>query len=389
MRIALFTDTYLPQTNGVAVYIHDAIKVLSREHDVVLFAPGEGRLRTAQQAPNFRIHWVPSVPFPFYEGYRIASIDYRKIGRMLQEERPDIVHAHAPINLGLQGVLAAKGRRIPTVITYHTHFPDYVPHVLRLPGPLRKAGEHAVKKMIKHVFRHADVVAAPTMELARELRSYGLRNVDQIPNGMDMDSLACTKAGAAAFRKTHRIPARKVVLYLGRISFEKRLDVLLEAFCMMEREDAVLVVAGGGPYLKNFKDLAKSMGLRNVIFTGFVSDSDKGAAYACGDIFASASDSETFGLTFVEAMHMGLPVVGVKRLGPKEVIADNRTGLLVEPGDPGALAAAMSKLLSDKRLRERMGRRGRIASGKYTIEASVDKTLRIYRRLLRRKGTVL
>jgi phosphatidylinositol alpha 1,6-mannosyltransferase len=384
MRIALFTDTYLPQTNGVAVYIHDAIRTLSKEHEVILFAPGEGKLRTEQKAPDFRIHWIPSVPFPFYEGYRIASMDYRKIGRMLGEEKPDIVHAHAPINLGLQGILAAKGRKIPTVITYHTHFPDYVPHVLKLPGPLKAASEHAVKKMIKHVFKHADVVAAPSRELARELKSYGLRNVDHIPNGVDMSTLACTKAAAASFRKAHRIPARKVVLYFGRISFEKRLDVLLEAFCMMEREDSVLVIAGGGPYLKNFKDLAKAMNLRNVIFTGFVEN--KAAAYACGDIFASASDSETFGLTFVEAMHMGLPVVGVKRLGPKEIISENKTGLLVEPSDPAGLAGAMSKLLSDKKLRQKMGKQGRIASQKYTIEASVDKTLRIYRRLLRKAG---
>src|SRR5271157_5332246 len=172
MKIALFTDTYLPQTNGVVAYIHDAINELSREHEVVLFAPGQGPMRTQQVSDNFKIHWIPSIPFPFYEGYRMAVVDYRRLGSMLKEEKPDIVHAHAPINLGLQGLLSAKRRRMPTVITYHTHYPDYVPHLLNgiHMGPFRRISEVTVQKMIKHVFRHVDVVTAPTRELVRELR---------------------------------------------------------------------------------------------------------------------------------------------------------------------------------------------------------------------------
>jgi glycosyltransferase involved in cell wall biosynthesis len=387
MKIALFTDTYLPQTNGVVAYIHDAIGILSKEHEVVLFAPGHGPPRTQYATGSFRIHWIPSSPFPFYEGYRIASLDYRRISAILKEEAPDIVHAHAPINLGLQGLISAHRKRIPTIATYHTHFPDYVPHLLngRLPSPLRKVSEYTAKKFVKYAFRNVDVVTAPTKELVDELRSYGLRNVEYLQNGIDMRKLASDAGAASAFKRRHGIvKGKKTVLYLGRISFEKRLDVLLEAFGMLEREDAVLVIAGGGPYLKNFKELAQSMGIRNVVFTGYVDE--LGPAYGSCDIFASASDTETFGLTFVEAMRMGKPVIGVRKLGPKEIIQDRKTGFLVEPSNPADMARAMDKLLSDKALRMRMGAAGKRASEKYTIEESVRKTLRIYSRLIKAHG---
>ncbi|MDD5171413.1 MAG: glycosyltransferase [Candidatus ainarchaeum sp.] len=384
MKIALFTDTYLPQINGVSIYISDAIRVLSKEHDVVLFAPGEGRLRMEQVSPRFRIWWIPSSPFPFYEGYRIASMNYKRVSDLLRKEKPDVVHAHAPINLGLQGIVAAKRKRIPTVATYHTHYPDYVPHLLsgKLPGVLRQATQFTAKKFVKHTFGMADVVTAPTHELVAELRSYGMDNVVHLPDGIDLAKLKCTKKEVMAFRKTHRITAgKKVVLYLGRISFEKRLDVLLEAFRSIERRDRLLVVAGGGPYLKGFRNIAGGLGIKNIIFTGYVKDKDLGAAYCCADVFASASDSETFGLTFVEAMYAGVPVIGVGRLGPKDIIKDGRNGILVKPGDTDCLARAMAKLLTHSALRERMGKEARKTALGYSIEKSAKRTLDIYRLL--------
>ncbi len=382
MRIAWFTDTYLPQTNGVAIYIADALRLLSKTHEVVLFAPGEGGFRTEEEGPNFRIIRIPSSPFPFYEGYRVASADYRRISALLRKERPDIVHAHAPINLGIQGIIAAKRAKIPCAATYHTHFPDYVPHLLngRLPKFLHPVGDATAKEFVKRFYGMADLVAAPTEELAAELRSYGLGGAICLHNGIDFSKLECTDRDAAAFRKAHGIGAgRRAVLYLGRLSFEKRVDRLMEAFAMVDDPEAVLVLAGGGPRLDEFKRHAGSMGLKNVVFTGFIRET--GPAYRACDIFASASDSETFGLTFVEAMHAGLPVVGVRRLGTKEVVSDGKSGILVDPGDAKALSAALGRLLGDPALRERMGAEGRKESERYSIERNIEATLALYGRL--------
>ncbi|VVC02732.1 Trehalose synthase [Candidatus Bilamarchaeum dharawalense] len=389
MKIALFTDTYLPQLNGVAVYLGDAIIELTKRNNVILFAPGEGPLRVEQKSENFKIYWIPSAPFPFYDGYRVATMDYKKISAILKKEAPEIVHAHAPINLGLQGLLAAKRRRIPTVVTYHTHFPEYVPHLLK--GKLPKVFDHlsqtAVKKMIKYVFRKVDVVTAPTEELVRELRSYGLNNVTYLPNGIDFNKLKCEPKRIEHFRKQNNIPRnKKTIVYLGRISFEKKLDQVLRAFKEIENRDRMLLVVGGGPYIKNFKGLADELGIKNIIFTGFVKSESVGAAYSCGDIFVSASDTETFGLTFVEGMYMGLPAIGVNRLGAKEVISDGKTGLLVEPGDVKELASAMDRLLEDNKLRKKMATAAKKRAEAYSIENSVKGTLNVYKQIITKTG---
>ncbi|MCI0504450.1 glycosyltransferase [Candidatus Micrarchaeota archaeon] len=386
MKIALFTDTYLPQTNGVVAFLCDVIGVLSREHEIVLFAPGEGRFRIERVSANFRICWVPSRPFPFYEGYRIASMNFPRIAKLIEREDFDIIHAHAPINLGLQGMMAGKGRGIPVVATYHTHYPDYVPHLLsgRLPGVLNDWGKHTAKGFVRHLFGMADIVTAPTHELVKELRSYGLRKVEYLPNGIDLGKLRCSARDVAAFRKAHGIPrGKKTVIYLGRLSFEKRVDRLLEAFRMIEDDDKFLIVAGLGPYQKNFREFARSIGIRNVVFTGRVKH--PAVAYKSAQVFASASDSETFGLTFVEAMHIGLPAVGVRRLGAKEVVTDKLDGILVEPGDTAAFAKAMERLLDQPELRGRMAAEGRKTAKRYSIQRSAGETLAIYEGLLRRQ----
>jgi len=387
MKVAVFTDTYLPQINGVTAYLSNSLKLLSKKHDVVLFAPGGKKLRTERASKRFRIYWIPAKAFPFYEGYRMSSVDYKRISELLKKEKPDIVHAHAPVLLGLQGLIAAKRRDIPAVVTYHTHFPDYVPHLLngKLPKPFAEISGHTVKQLINHVFKMADAVTAPTRELVNELSSYGLSNAVYLPNGVELKRFRKDRKKAAAFRKRFGISGdKKVILYLGRISFEKRIDVLLEAFKMIEKPDRVLVIAGKGPYLDELKELAEGLELSNVIFTGYLKDISP--AYATADIFASASDTETFGLTFVEAMHTGLPAVGVRRLGAKEIIRNGKNGILVKPGDTGAFARAMEKLLKNSAMRKRMGKEALRDSEKYSLEESVDKTIKLYRKLVKRGG---
>jgi glycosyltransferase involved in cell wall biosynthesis len=385
MKIAIFTDTYLPQMNGVVAYLTDAIRLLRKDNDVVLFAPHDGKFRIDEPSKGLRICWIPSTPFPFYEGYRIASVNYKRVSELLKKERPDIVHAHAPVVLGMQGIIAAKRKKIPVVATYHTHLPDYLPHLLsgKLPAALNDISGYTVKKLIKHAFRSTDVVTAPSHELVRELRSYGLGNVVYLPNGVDLKRFRKNKDSEKEFRELYGIPKnKKVVLYLGRISFEKKLDKLLEAFRRIEKKDRLLLVVGGGPYLEQFREFAGALGIKNAIFTGFVKKRHLAAAYGCADIFASASDSETFGLTFVEAMHMGLPVVGVRRFGAKELIDDEKTGLLVEPDDEKGLADAMERLLGSRTLCKRMGKNAEESAKDYSLRKSIRMTMEIYDELI-------
>ncbi|HID72791.1 TPA: glycosyltransferase family 1 protein [Candidatus Micrarchaeota archaeon] len=385
MKIAVFTDSFRPQKNGVAVFLSESLKALSEKHDVVLFAPGEGKLRE-EKTDGYRIYWVPAAPFPFYEGYRMSSTTPLEINRLLKEEEPDIVHLHAPILLGIHGLIAAKKRGIPIIATYHTHFPDYLPHLLR--GKLFKLvggiGDYTTKKLIKLVFSQVDLSTAPTKELVRELTDYGIENVVHLPNGVNIKKMHSVKGDGKKLRKQYGIPDKKIILYAGRVSFEKKLEVLLEAFRELDGGDAVLLVVGSGPSLDKYREMAEEMGLKDVIFTGFVEDDMLSAAYSAADVFASPSDSETFGLTFVEAMSFGLPVVGVNRLGAKELI-DGKNGQAVEPGDSKAFAEKLKELLADAKLRKRMRKAALETSAQYTMEKCIGKTVELYEKLLSRR----
>ena len=236
----------------------------------------------------------------------------------------------------------------------------------------------------EHAFTMADMVTAPTQKLVEELNSYGLKNALLLLNGIDFSKFECTKEEVGAFRKKYNPHNKKTIAYVGRISFEKRIDQLIHAFSLIEAPDRQLLIVGGGPYVPEFKKLAHALGIKNITFTGFVQQHQLGPAYRSADIFASASDSETFGLTFVEAMHCGIPVVAVRRLGPIEVVQNGKTGLLVRPGDISAFAKAMEKLLDDDKSRLLMGKAAKKSSEKYAIEKSVAMTVCLYEELLQK-----
>ncbi|MFH2101087.1 MAG: glycosyltransferase family 1 protein [Candidatus Micrarchaeota archaeon] len=386
MKIAVFTDSFHPQKNGVVVFLSEALRALSEKHEVILFASGEGKLREERINGNYRIYWVPSTPFPFYEGYRVSSTTPLEINRILKEEKPDLVHLHAPVVLGLHGLIAAKKRRIPIIATYHTHFPDYLPHLLR--GKLFRLvggiGDYTTKKLIKLVFSQVDISTAPTKELVKELTDYGIKNVVYLPNGVNIKKMHSIKGDGGALREKFGIGAKKIVLYAGRISFEKQLEVLLEAFRELDDGSTALLIVGSGPSLDRYKEMAGVFGLKNVVFAGFVEDDILSAAYSTANVFASPSGSETFGLTFVEAMSFGLPAVGVNRLGAKELI-DGKNGFVVEPGDAHAFAMKIKEIISDDKLRARMAKAALATSRQYTLEKCMDKTIELYERLVSEK----
>ncbi len=379
MKIAVFTETYHPQTNGVVTFLSDMLPLISKNNEVVLFAPGGKKLRTEKVKKNLKIYWVPANEFPFYEDYRMSKIKLSDIERILKKEKPDVVHLHAPVLMGLEALYVSNKLGLPVIATYHTHFPDYVPHLFKglLPKRLNGFTQTPVKKMIEYVFSKADITTAPTKELKNELESYGIKNVLYVPNGVAFKKFK--KADKESFIKKYRIPSNKpVVLYVGRVSFEKKIDCLIRAFKKLPK--ATLVIVGKGPSLENYKQLAESIDLENVVFTGYVPDELLPSAYACADVFVSPSDTETFGLTFVEAMYFGLPVVGTDRLGAKEVINDGKNGFLVKPDDEGALAAKISKLLKSPPLRRKLGSQGKKDAKKYNMERISAQFMKLYRK---------
>jgi 1,2-diacylglycerol 3-alpha-glucosyltransferase len=388
MRIALFTDTYLPQINGVVSVLESVIPQLAKNNDVILFAPGSRKKMYSEKKGRLKIYWIPASPFPFYEGYRMSKVALKDIDRILEKEKIEIVHAHAPILLALQGVLIAKKKGIPSVATYHTHFPDYLPYLLdgKFPQLLNKISLKTTKKLIKFVYTLVDVPTAPTKELVRELRKYGVMNAIRLVNGVDLDKMDCKDEIICEFREKYSIPKnKKIVLYLGRVGFEKKIGVLLEALKKLKSKDWHMLVVGSGPQLDNYKQQANNLGIENITFTGFIDKKYVPAAYIASDIFVCASDSETFGLTFVEAMACKKPVIGVNKLGPKEIIDNEINGYLVRPGNSSQLAKRIDQLLKSESLRHRLGLAAAEKAKEFSLEKNVSQTLEIYEKLLENK----
>ncbi|MFH1221887.1 MAG: glycosyltransferase [Candidatus Micrarchaeota archaeon] len=383
MKIAVVTDSYHPQKNGVVVFLDDFLPQIAKHADVVVLAPGESKLKVEKHG-RIKTYWVPALPFPFYEGYRMSTARSRLITQIFKDEKPDVVHLHAPILLGLRALFVAKKMHLPVAATYHTHFPEYVSHLSKglVKGKLEKFAQTPVKYLVGTVFSRADVTTAPTATLTRELKSYGVKNAVWVPNGIRFSKF---RKRSLDSRKKYGIPENApLVLYVGRISFEKKIEVLMSAFKKAQQSfpDAYLLIAGGGPYLKDYRKLAQAMNLQQVVFPGFVPDTQLPSLYAAANIFVSASDTETFGLTFVEAMHFGIPVIGANRLGAKDVIT-KQAGYLVEPGAVDPLASKLCLLLSNKKLRKKMGAAGKKEAKKYQMANVATQFLQLYRRMLR------
>ena len=386
MKIVFFTDTYTPQINGVVSYINDIANELTKEHEVVIIAPAK-KAKIEQREKRLKIYWVPSSPFPFYDGYFVASPNYVRISKILDDEKPDIVNTHIPVWLGLLGLIAAKRKKIPNVVTYHTHLPDYAPHLFKLKNShIDKITKAAVKKMIKHTYSMADAVVAPTEELAKELREYGLKKVICLPNGVDFNRLRCSEEMIKSIKEKNNIRDKKIVLYLGRLSFEKRVDVIVEAFSKIKKTDCVLVVAGAGPDSKRLEEYVKKKKYQNIVFIGQVPSNEVGSVFAMADVFASASDSETFGLTFVESMHFGVPAVGANRFGAKEIIQDKLNGFLVEPNDVEGFSKSIERILYEKNVHQRFSKAAKERAFEYSIENSAKRLVSLYLELVQNKN---
>jgi glycosyltransferase involved in cell wall biosynthesis len=391
----MFADSFLPQKNGVVTLLCDLTRELvKREIEVTLFVPGSQN--TTEEYCGAKVHRLRGYNFPFYPGYRLTAMSLRRLRRILDERPVDLYHVHDPFSLGAAGVYQGRRRQRPVVGTYNTHFVEYLPHfgagtLRKHLGPLFGSGASLISKrvawrLLRTFYRRCHLVTTPTHEMAKQLRRKGFRRVAVVPNGISIPEDRVVESRRREVRESlvsgsARNEKECVFLYLGRVSLEKRVDVLLKAFSILSKGNASLVIGGSGPQLTEYRRLASSLGIEKVRFTGTVPDQLLRALYWASDVFASASDTETFGITFLEAMSCGLPVLGASRGGPVELIEDGSNGFLFAPNSPEDLAAKMSVLAGDPELRERMGRESLQTASRYEIGRVADDFLRLYREL--------
>ncbi len=374
MRVALFTNNYLPFRGGVTISVETLrVGLEAAGHEAWVFAPRfapDGR-----GAP--RVVRYPSIPAATYPEFALAVPWSRRAGRLAASLDFDVFHAHHPFLLGPAARRMARRQGRPLVFTYHTRYEKYA-HYVPLRRPLVEA--LAVRLSTRFAAR-ADAIVAPSMLVRDELQARGVRApIAVVPTGVDLERFGPGDGRAA--RVALGVPSDDpVLLYVGRLDLEKSVDRVLLAF---ERVAATLPAArlllvGQGTEAERLRRLAARLsGGERIRFLGPRPHEALVLCYRAADLFLFASETETQGLVLAEAAACGLPAVAVGAPGCDEVVRDGDTGALTK-SDPAALGDAAINLLLDPERRRRMGARARqIAVEEFDVRRQIERTLAVY-----------
>lgn len=375
-RVAVITDT-IDDVNGVALGLRRLAAASQRAGlPLELVGPGFGDDVVRDRDGVVRMPPLLRRSLDMYPEMTWAIPHLPAMMRWLSDEKIDIVQCATPGPMGLAGLAAAKLLSLPVVAQYHTEVPEYA---------TRLSGDPVVGDVVGAVvawfYRQADLCLAPSRTVVGRLEELGVRphRIAQIPRGVDL----------SLFHPDHRdthmlarwgLAGRRVVLYVGRLSKEKNLDALVEAFRRVRttRPDIALVLVGDGPHAPA---LLSTAGSPDVMHLGVLRGEALATMYASADVFAFPSETETFGNAVVEAQAAGLPVVVASRGAAHETVHHGVTGLVVD-GQAGELATAIATLLDDAALRTRMGRAAHRIAQRHDLDLAARAGFELYRRLL-------
>ena len=374
MRIALFTETFLPATDGVVTRLRHTVEELVRAgDDVLVFAPSGGPAIYA----GARIHGVPGVPFPPYPQIRLSP-PHPGVGRALRRFGPDVVHVANPFVLGPGGMFYAWRLKVPLVASYHTNVAAY--------ARFYKLGllENATRWWTRTLHNRAHINLC-TSEATRDyLLREGIKHVRLWPRGVDARRFRPNLASRDwRVRLSGGYPDQKILLYVGRLALEK--DIHRLRAVLREVPDARLAIVGDGPARRA---LEKEFRGTPTVFTGVLLGDDLAAAYASADLFVFPSTTETLGIVMIEALASGLPVVAARTGAAHEVVSEGENGLLYEPGSEGGLVAAVRRILEDGALRASLSQKARVAVAGLAWEASTATLRSYYEEALNLRGAV-
>lgn len=364
MRIALFTETFLPKIDGIVTRLCHTVEHLQRSGDQVLIFSPDGGLTEYKGA---KIYGVPGFPLPLYPELKLA-LPKPEIGKALEKFRPDIVHVVNPAILGLGGLFYAKTLKIPLVASYHTHLPQYLQHYGL--GML----EGLLWELLKSAHNQAQLNLCTSTAMVEELTAHGIERVDLWQRGVDTETFHPDLASKEMRdRLSQGNPSSPLLLYVGRLGAEKeieRIKPILEAI-----PDARLALVGDGP---NRQALEEHFAETPTNFVGYLRGRELGAAYASADAFIFPSRTETLGLVLLEAMAAGCPVVAARSGGIPDIVTDGVNGYLFDPKDEQGAIAATKNLLSQKQERETLRANARKEAERWGWAAATRQLQRYY-----------
>jgi phosphatidylinositol alpha 1,6-mannosyltransferase len=345
MRVAIITESFPPDVNGVAHCVQRVAELLARNgHHPLVIAPHPPRRTGEPGRFTYPVVRIPAVPLPGYPSFRLGLPSHR-VRDALIRHRAEIVHLASPVFLGAHGAAVARRLGLPAIAVYQTDLPSYA-RAYRL----GRAGEAFAWRWLRGIHNGAARTLAPSTVTATGLLTQGIGNVWLWGRGVDTERFNPGRRS----QELHRAMApggELVVGYVGRLATEKRVDMLAGITAL---SGVRLVIVGAGP-----AEAMLRQQMPRATFLGERRGDELASLYASFDMFAHSGPYETFGQTLQEAAASGLPVVAPAAGGPLDLVEDGETGYLVPPADPDAFAAAVARLAADRASCAAFGAAGR------------------------------
>lgn len=429
MRIAILTDTYIPDKNGITTSIDNFTKLMADDgHQVMILAPKGTRYKD-KKYPNITVKRYASFMAPSYDDMQIALPFIWTMVKDLKEFNPDVVHIQTPLGIGLIGIWATKILKIKNIQTYHTYIPDFLVYLspkslmgidkitkyleskklakeierskqaeddsyiktkvkaffdslkkekdLEEEKKTSKVNDMLGRDYTRLVYNRADLVLTPSESMSKVLVEQGVTSpVKTMSNGINYN----------LFKKKTDFKIKNRAVYIGRLGYEKNVDVVVRAFDIVQNinPNARLDVYGDGPANKMLRSLVHGLGIGSKVKFMGAYDINKVSQKLCDyDFFVTASNIETQGIVILEAMAAGLPVLGVDALAVPEVILDGKNGFVSKPFDHEGMARNMLKLLSsDKQLKE-FGKKSLEIAKTHEVSVCKDRLIDYYKNFIR------
>ncbi|MBC7626250.1 glycosyltransferase [Ferruginibacter sp.] len=378
MRILFVSETYYPHLNGVYYFVCRLAPLLQANgHQVAVIAPSENTHFSKKKIDNIDVYVVPSLPLLYYPKLRfpIPVLLQHRIKGLIDSFKPDVIHIQDHFILSKAVVEVNKKLKIPIIGTNH-FMPENLTSLFQN-QKVKRMVENFMWSRFSYVFNQVLLVTTPTETGARLIRPQLNTNVIAISSGINLEEFN-SSGNKDKIKEKYALPDKPVLLYVGRLDPEKRIEEILEAVAVaIKKIDFYFVIVGKGVRKSALEDLAKQLDIEDrVIFTGFVPDEDLPYFYKLSRCFAIASRAELLSLVTLQAMASGLPVIAVDAGALSEIVHDKINGYLFKTGDRDAIVRSLCNIFTKENLYREMAEK----SVEYSHQHDIHKTVASFER---------
>lgn len=386
MKILIASDLHYPTINGVATFSRNLARGLAAHgHEVLVIAPSQTGKRCKEVDDNHVIVRTVSVPFPFYQNFRISLNPSREVKKVIEDFDPDVIHIQMLMWIGQAAMKYGNKYGIPIVTTNHA-MPENLMDNLRLLAPVSRPINYILKAYGARFHSKADYITMPTQSA---IDMFNVEKIDTpmeaVSNGIDLSRFTTGQAPDELYERFNLPKDQPIISYVGRLDAEKHLPVLMRAFVRVQSvmPHVHLLIVGDGTERPLLQSLAHELGVeRSVTLTGRVSDEDLVALHKVGTVFCMPSPAELQSIATLEAMASGQPIVAVDAGALSELCQTERNGYLVEQDNDEMIADALLTIVQDEALREEMSQESRAIAKTHDLQSTLKRFETIYTDLL-------